>query len=95
MKRNFRYSRRSQKEVRQAACWYESERKGLGGKFSKAVENQVERLAKLPFQWEEIEINIRRSPLLGFGSYYIVYEVHDDHILVLSVFHASREPKDY
>jgi hypothetical protein len=36
-----------------------------------------------------------KSPVPSFASYFILYQVHDDHILVLSDFHASREPKDY
>lgn len=95
MKRSRRYRHSAEIELHRAACWYDSERKGLGAKFRKAVTAQVRRLAVHPHDWPEVGDNVRRSPVPGWNSYSILYEVHDDHIHVLSVFHASREPKDW
>jgi len=55
MKRTYRLRVQSQKEVRQAACWYESERRGLGKEFRKAVQKQISEIAKRPEMWGEIE----------------------------------------
>jgi len=53
MKRTYRLRVQSQKEVRQAACWYESERRGLGKEFRKAVQhdpinNRIRTISGIP-----------------------------------------------
>jgi len=81
----------ARKEMQLAACWYEAQRKGLGKRFSNGVNNQLRQIFSNPVQWGEIADGVRESPIPGFGSYTIIYEIHDDHIYVLSVFHTSRE----
>jgi plasmid stabilization system protein ParE len=94
VKRSFRYSPRAQSEIRKAVCWYDSERKGLGSRLLKAVEAQVRRITKQPDRWPLVDENVRQSPIPEWDYYSILYEVLPDHINVISVFHASREPKD-
>jgi toxin ParE1/3/4 len=85
----------ARKELQLAACWYEAQRKGLGRRFSKSVNTQLRQILSNPLQWGEIADCVRESPIPSFASYTIIYEIHDDHIYVLSVFHTSRERQDW
>ena len=95
MSRPYRLRPEAQKEMRQAACWLDAERKGRGAEFTNAVISQLKRIANRPDAWPLVSKNVRQSPVPRWRRYSIYYRVFDDRVEVLSVFHASREPKDW
>jgi plasmid stabilization system protein ParE len=86
-----RLRRIAQAEFDEAADWYESRRTGLGLRFVRAIQQALAELADHPHRWAEVEPGIRESPVRRW-PYFIYYQVHADHVLVLAVFHASRNP---
>lgn len=84
-------------EVVGAAAWYENESAGLGGRFLAAVEAAVLRGSRWPNVGKPVVITPdgaivnRKLPVGGF-PWAVGYEVTDETLLVLAVFHQHREP---
>lgn len=85
-------------EVVRAAAWYENETAGLGDRFLDAIEATVLRGSRWPNVGQPVVITPdgavvdRKLPVGGF-PWAIGYEVTDDTLLVLAVFHQHREPE--
>ena len=95
MSHPYRIRTEAQKEMRQAACWLDAGRKGRGMAFTNAVISQLKRIAERPDAWPLISRRVRQSPIPRWKHFSIFYEMLGDRIEILSVFHASREPKDW
>lgn len=79
-------------EASKAADFYESEVAGLGGEFIDELDAALVRLLQFPDAWGRISENYRHCNLRRF-PYTIIYTVErGDEVLVVSVFHQSREP---
>lgn len=78
-------------EFDQAADWYEDRRPGLGGTFVAGVRAALDRIAADPARHAVIYRDIRKSPVPKF-PYIILYREEPGAILVVSVFHTSRNP---
>jgi plasmid stabilization system protein ParE len=84
-------------EVVGAAAWYEHESAGLGDRFLDAVEATVLRGRRWPNVGKPVVVSPdgavvnRKLPVRGF-PWAIGYEVTDETLLVLAVFHQHREP---
>ena len=81
----------AQTEYDDAADWYESRRSGLGLRFVEAVEQVLKAISGQPDRWPEAMVGVREAPVQKW-PYCIYYEVHSDHVMVLAVFHTSRNP---
>lgn len=85
-------------EVVSATAWYEHESAGLGDRFLDAVEAAVLRCSRWPNVGKPVVITPdgavvnRKLPVGGF-PWAIGYEVTEEQLLVLAVFHQHREPK--
>jgi toxin ParE1/3/4 len=78
-------------EYDEAAIWYESQKIGLGSEFvveiERALQTACENPQRFPSVLENVQlIRIRRFP------YSIFFRVRGDRLIVLSVFHARRNP---
>ena len=81
-------------ELLAAHDWYEAQRKGLGKEFRTAVRDALRQIRAHPETRPPYFRDIRRVRLRRFTSYWVYYRVTDDHILVITVFHSSRDPED-
>jgi toxin ParE1/3/4 len=81
----------AQVEYDAAADWYESQRPGLGLRFVSAVEKALAVVSNQADRWPEAIPGVREAPVPRW-PYCIYYEVHSDHVMVLAVFHTSRNP---
>ncbi|HXB40912.1 MAG TPA: type II toxin-antitoxin system RelE/ParE family toxin [Bacteroidia bacterium] len=74
--------------------WYEDALPGLGNDFIHEVKVILEYIASKPYSFQIKKWNLREASLKKF-PYVIVYklDVLNNYILVLSVFHTSRNPK--
>jgi plasmid stabilization system protein ParE len=85
-------------EVVSATAWYENESAGLGDRFLDAVEASVLRCSRWPKVGKPVVITPdgavvnRKLPVGGF-PWAVGYEVTDEQLLVLAVFHQHREPE--
>lgn len=84
-------------EVVSATAWYEHGSAGLGDRFLDAVEASVFRCSRWPNVGQPVVITSdgavvnRQLPVGGF-PWAIGYEVTDEQLLVLAVFHQHRSP---
>lgn len=94
-----RYHPAAAAEVVSAAAWYENETAALGDRFLGAVEATLLRGSRWPNAGKPVVIAPdgaivnRKLPVGGF-PWAIGYEVTDEQLLVLAVFHQHRSP-DY
>ena len=86
---------KAQNELIDAWLWYEKRQVGLGDKFKKEVFNCINKIALNPAAYplrnelfRERKINI--FPYLIIYNYSLEYDV----ILITSIFHTSRNPKN-
>jgi plasmid stabilization system protein ParE len=86
-----RLRRAAQSEYDDAADWYESRRTGLGVRFVAALQQTIQAIADLPDRYPEVWPGVREAPVSRW-PYSVYYQVHDDHVMVIAVFHTSRDP---
>jgi toxin ParE1/3/4 len=87
-----RLSRTAQREYDEATEWYDQHRASLGAKFVSAVERKLTEIGNYPDRYPVVEDDVRETLLPKKWPYTIYYRVRTDHILVISVFHQSRDP---
>jgi plasmid stabilization system protein ParE len=79
-------------EVDEAAAWYSARSRGLGAEFVRLVDAALAAIERNPLRFPHVQDPIRRAVLRRF-PYSILFTATDDEIVVLSVFHSSRDPK--
>ncbi len=81
----------AQLEFHEAAAWYEDKCPGLGLQFIESVENLVYQISRNPEIYPKVTSQTQRAILRRF-PYTIHFIVEADQIVILAVFHASRNP---
>ena len=93
MKRGFVLRRVAEKEFDDSIAYYENEREGLGREFRAVIEEYFQRIADNPEWFPEVRGNVRRAVVLRRFPFVIHFLVEAERIVILSVFHTSREPE--
>ena len=89
---NYRFLTPALGEIREAATFYEGKVPGLGADFLDEVDATIERILNFPEAWGSLGENYRRCHLRRF-PFSVIYSIQSrDEIVVISVFHQSREP---
>lgn len=79
-------------EMAGAIEYYDEQREGLGAQFREAIEATLSSIQERPFSYPVTTgSNVRRVVMNRF-PFVIVYRVENDMIVVVSVFHTSRNP---
>lgn len=78
-------------EFMEAAEWYEGQREGLGMEFVAEVQKVLDRIGEQPDRFPLASGDIREAPIKRF-PYCVYYRVKADRVVVLAVFHSSRDP---
>lgn len=78
-------------ELDEAVEYYNNEREGLGYEFANEVRRSLGRIKKHPEAWPQLSERTRRCRTDRF-PYGIIYHIRPDHILVVGVMHAKRDP---
>jgi len=81
-------------ELGEAFEWYESRVQGLGAEFLLAIEATLASIARNPLQHPLVHMTVRRALLRRF-PYEIFFVLGGHHIVILAVFHAKRNPKQW
>jgi plasmid stabilization system protein ParE len=81
-------------DIADAAAWYEEQWDGLGHAFLEQVERGLERIGERPQQYPELHRQIRRALIQRF-PFGIFFQQAGNHIVVLGVLHASRNPRHW
>lgn len=74
-----------------AGDWYEQKRSGLGVAFTVAVQEVFDLIASQPRIHGVVIRDIRKTVIRGF-PYCVYYRERAAGVVVLSVFHTSRDP---
>ncbi|TSA31332.1 MAG: type II toxin-antitoxin system RelE/ParE family toxin [Verrucomicrobiaceae bacterium] len=79
-------------EIAEAAEYYEGRVRGLGGDFVDEVDAAISRIRQFPDAWGSLSENYRHCSLRRFPFAIIYTRDGAGEILVVSIFHKSREP---
>lgn len=84
--------KRAEKHFAEIYDWYEKQRSGLGDEFLLCAEAALLMIQKNPFLFQ-VKYKIIRCALTPRFPYGIFYLIDENKIIVISVFHLSRNPK--
>jgi plasmid stabilization system protein ParE len=79
-------------EYAEAAAWYEAQRAGLGARFMDEIARCVAAAAAQPELYGVVSGDIRRVVARRF-PYSVFFRREAGRIVVLAVFHSSRDPR--
>ena len=79
-------------ELREAYHWYETRAPGLGTEFMRCVDACLQIIRCQPEIYPVTHRQARQGVLRRF-PYSVLYLVSSERIVVISVFHSSRDPK--
>ena len=94
MKRDIDFRRIAEQEFDDAIAWYNKETPGLGGEFAAEIRQLLVLIAEFPERYPRANPIARRAISTRF-PYSIFYRVRIDRIIVVAVFHHSRNPADW
>jgi plasmid stabilization system protein ParE len=77
-----------------AVAWYEAQQPGLGSDFEAEVQAVIDTIANQPDRYPAVHRDTREAPVKRF-PYCVYYRVRSDRLVVLAVFHQSRDPADW
>ena len=79
-------------EMAGAIEYYSEQREGLGAEFREAVELVLNTIQERPFSYPVIAGSNVRRVLTNRFPFAIIYRIENDMIVIVSVFHTSRDP---
>lgn len=79
-------------EFDEAFDWYEAQQPGLGVTFAARIHEVFDRVTATPGWYPVIFGDVRRA-VVSRSPYVIFYRVQPQRIVVLAVFHGSRDPR--
>lgn len=91
MKRPVRLLPEARIEFNEATDWYERQRAGLGTTFVARVREVIGHIAADPRRYATVYLDIRKVLVPKF-PYVVLYRDDPNEVLVVSVFHTSRDP---
>ncbi len=84
----------AQSEYELAAAWYDQARAGLGIEFESAVDALLDEAATTPERFPIADGDVREAPLARF-PYCIYFRVRRNRLIVVAVYHQSRDPSGW
>ena len=94
MKSTLVFRRIARLEYDHAIDWYEDREPGLGFRFEAAVEAVLDHIAEQPDFYPVARRDVRHALIYPF-PYCVYYRVRKNLVVVVSVFHESRDPKEW
>ena len=85
------FHRAASAEFIEASAWYETKRVGLALEFIAEIDRCVSLASKYPLQFAVIRENVRRVVANRF-PYSVYFREEKQRIIILAVFHSSRDP---
>ena len=80
----------AKEHIKEAARWYEQNRRGLGREFVADVDDCMERIRTFPQSYQCVHGNIRRAVTRRF-PYKIFYVFEEDAVQIIAVWHHKRD----
>jgi len=88
------FRRAARDDVREIHRWYRAQRPGLGAEFLRSPEVCIAQIERTPELYPVVDEETRRGRLRRF-PYVVYYEVRDDEVLVLAVWHHRKNPRGW
>ena len=85
------FRRQARRELDQAGDWYEKERAGLVLDFLAEIQSVIDRIISHPEQFPIVHRDVRKAVARRF-PYCVYFRERERNIVVLAVFHGSRNP---
>ncbi|MBP6430322.1 MAG: type II toxin-antitoxin system RelE/ParE family toxin [Ferruginibacter sp.] len=85
------FSEKASTEFYDAWLWYEMKQNGLGDRFENEVNLKIKEIIKFPTRFPNRNEYYREALTKTF-PYIIVYYFKGNLLIIVSVFHASRNP---
>ena len=80
-------------EISEAFTWYEDQKMGLGSALIDVLEDYLDLIQTNP-QLYQIRSGTERAAVIRKFPYKIIYRIEGNTVVVFSVFHTSRKPKE-
>ena len=93
MKRGIVLRRLAEQEFDESIGFYERQREGLGQEFRNVIEHYFQRIADNPEWFPKVRGEVRRAVIVRRFPYAIHFLIEPERIVMLSVFHTSRDPE--
>lgn len=84
----------AENDIREAFLWYEDQKDNLGSTFKNHVNKAVDSIQSNPLKTQVRYGNTRVFFLRKF-PYGIHFQVDKNHILIVAVFHTSKDPEKW
>jgi plasmid stabilization system protein ParE len=82
----------AERDLADAASWYERQRTRLGHEFLDDVQSLLDRIAEQPLTFPIVRRNSRRAVMSRF-PFCVYFAVEATTIVVLAIIHGSRHPR--
>lgn len=82
----------AERDLADAATWYEEQRQGLGHEFLDEVLTMLSSIAETPLMYPNVHRNARRAVIQRF-PFGVYFRVEDATIVVIAILHGSRNPR--
>jgi len=87
-----RISPEADAELAEARQWYSNQRADLDLEFMESLDDALSRIVRDPQLYPIVYRNLRRAVLRRF-PFAVFYEVTDDEVQVVAIFHSRRDPE--
>ncbi len=91
---NIRFTADADAELTEAREWYSHQRQDLDLEFMECIDHALSRVASTPYAFPIVYRSLRRVVVQRF-PFVMMYELADDEILVIAVFHSRRNPESW
>ncbi len=82
----------AEREIMDAAFWYDGQRSGLGDEFLDAVRAAGQRALEAPGMYQCVHRDMRRVLIPRF-PYMLIFQERSDEVIVLGCVHGHRDPR--
>ena len=89
--RRFVFRAQAELELAAAIEWYQEQDVAVAIEFAESVDRILNAILANPFQYQVVEGEARRATMRHF-RYAIIYLVKEAELIIVSVFHTSRDP---
>lgn len=80
------------READEAVVWYEEKEQGVGTRFRESIEITILSIKENARAYPVVEGSMVRRALVEGFPFIVVFTLEEDFILIISVFHTSRNP---
>ncbi len=83
---------RALSDLEETELWYESQRVGLGTRFSECVKAKFSEVQSTPHHFP-VQFDAVRIAVLKPFPYLILFEADKERVTILAVYHSHRDPR--